>query len=52
DLDTLAGIKSKEELIGDLLALLQSPMQTLVGQLQSGGSTIMNLLKALEERAD
>lgn len=51
DLDTLASIKSKEELIGDLLALLQSPMQTLAGQLQSGGSTIMNLLKALEERA-
>lgn len=51
-LDALATIKSKEELIGDVIALLQSPMKTVVGQLKSGGNTIMGLLKALEEKGE
>jgi large subunit ribosomal protein L10 len=51
-LDELASIKSNEELLGDLLGLLQSPMRNLVGSLQSGQSTIMNLLKALEQREE
>lgn len=49
-LDALTKIKSKEELLGDLLGLLQSPMQSLLGALQSGGNTVHGLLKALEER--
>ncbi len=49
-LDTLANIKSKEEMLGELIGLLQSPMRNLVGSLQSGGNTIMGLLKALGER--
>jgi large subunit ribosomal protein L10 len=47
----LINIKSKEDLIGDILLLLQSPMKNLVSSLQSGGSTLSGLLKALEERA-
>jgi large subunit ribosomal protein L10 len=49
-IDTLTQIRSKEELIGDVIALLESPIKNLVGALQSGGNTISGLLKALEER--
>jgi large subunit ribosomal protein L10 len=50
-LDALTKLKSKEELLGDLLGLLGSPMQNLMGALNSGGNNISGLLKALEERA-
>lgn len=50
-LDALATIKSKEELLGELIGLLQSPIKTVIGQLQSGGTTLAGLLKTLEERA-
>lgn len=49
-LDTLATIKSKEELIGDIVALLQSPMKNVVSALQSGGQTIVGVLKTLSEK--
>ncbi len=50
-LNALVSIKSKDELIGEVLGLLQSPMQNLVGALKSGGSTIAGVLKTLEEKA-
>ena len=46
-LDALTAIKSKDELIADIVALLQSPMKNVVGALQSGGNTISGLVKAL-----
>ena len=49
-IDYLSTLKSKEDLIADLIALLQAPMSNLMGALNSGGSTIHGLLKALEER--
>ena len=49
-LDTLTKLKSKEELLGELIGLLQSPAKNVVGALKSGGNTIMGLLKTLEER--
>ena len=49
-LDALTSIKSKDELIGDLVALLQSPMKTVIGQLQSGGNKIHGVLQTLSER--
>ncbi len=49
-LDVLSKLKSKEELLGDLIGLLQSPARNLLSALNSGGATVMNLLKALEER--
>lgn len=49
-LDALSNIKSKEELIADVVLLLESPMKNLLGALQSGGNTVSGLLKALEER--
>ncbi len=49
-IDTLTKLKSKNELLGDLLGLLQSPARNLIGALLSGEQTVMGLLKALEER--
>lgn len=49
-LEALLNIKSKEELLGDLIALLQSPMRNVIGALQSGGNTIHGILKTLGEK--
>ncbi len=49
-LETLANIKSKEELIGDIIGLLQSPAKNVVSALKSGGQTIAGLVKTLQER--
>ena len=49
-LDFLASIKSKNELIADLVALLQSPAKNVVSALQSGANTIHGVLKTLGER--
>ena len=51
-LDVLTKLKSRDEVLSDVLTLLQSPMQNLLGALQSGGNNVVNLLKALEERGD
>ena len=48
----LANLKGKEELIGDIIALLQSPIKNVIGSLQGGGGQkIAGLVKALEARA-
>lgn len=48
----LAKLKGKEELIGDIIALLQSPIKNVLGGLQaSGGQKVAGLVKALQERA-
>ena len=49
-LETLATIKSKEELIGDVVTLLQSPAKNVVSALQSSGQTITGLLQTLSEK--
>lgn len=51
-LDTLVNIKSKEELIGDLIALLQSPVKTVMSQLQSGGNILSGVVKTLSEKSE
>jgi large subunit ribosomal protein L10 len=50
-LDQLASLKSKEELIGEIISLLQSPAKNVISALKSSGSTIAGLLKTLEDRA-
>ncbi|MCB9184400.1 MAG: 50S ribosomal protein L10 [Flavobacteriales bacterium] len=48
----LANLKGKEELIGEIIGLLQSPLKNVISGLQgSGGQKIAGLLKSLEERA-
>lgn len=50
NLDLLVSIKSKNELIGDVIALLQSPAKNVISALNSGGQTIHGVLKTLSER--
>ncbi|MFR9649200.1 MAG: 50S ribosomal protein L10 [Rikenellaceae bacterium] len=50
-LDALCAIKSKEELIGDVISLLQSPAKNVISALQgSAGQKVAGIVKALEER--
>lgn len=49
-LDFLVSIKSKEEVLGEIVGLLQSPVKNVLGALQSGSNTISGLVKALEQR--
>ena len=51
-LDNLAALKSKEEVIADIVALLQSPIKNVVSALQSGGGNIHGILKTLGERPE
>lgn len=49
-LDILVAIKSKNELIGDIIGLLQSPAKNVISALQSGGGKIAGIVKTLSER--
>lgn len=50
-LEALISIKSKDELLGDIITLLQSPVNNVVSALQSSGGTLAGLLKTLEDRS-
>lgn len=50
NLKALVELKSKNELIGDVIAALQSPAKNVISALQSGKNTLAGLVKALEER--
>jgi large subunit ribosomal protein L10 len=49
-LNALANVKTKNELIGDVIGLLQSPAKNVISALQSGGSTLSGVLKTLSEK--
>ena len=49
-IENLVNIKSKEELLGELIGLLQSPAKNVISALQSGGNTIAGVVKTLQER--
>jgi large subunit ribosomal protein L10 len=49
-LDMLVNIKSKEELIGDIVGLLQSPAKNVVSALKSSGGKLAGILKTLSEK--
>jgi large subunit ribosomal protein L10 len=49
-LGTLVDIKSKDELIGEIVGLLQSPAKNVISALNSGKSTIAGLVKTLSEK--
>lgn len=50
-LDVLAALKSKDEILGDIIGLLLSPMTNVSSALTSSGSNILALVKAIEEKA-
>jgi len=49
-LDALVNLKSKEELVADIIALLQSPAKNVISGLQSGGNKLAGIVKTLQER--
>ena len=51
-LEALITLKSKNDLIGEIIGLLQSPAQNVISALQSGGSTIAGVVKTLSERPE
>lgn len=51
-LDALASLKSKDELLGDILGLLMSPMSNIVGGIQAPGSTLAGAIKAIAEKEE
>ena len=52
NLDSLVELKSKEELIGEIISLLQSPINNVISSLQSGGKKLSGIVTALKEKAD
>ena len=52
ELDTLATLKSKNELIADVIALLQSPAKNVVSALQSGGNKLHGILETLSNKEE
>jgi large subunit ribosomal protein L10 len=51
-LESLINLKTKNELIGEIIGMLQSPAQNVISALQSGGSTIAGVVKTLSERPE
>ena len=51
-IDALCNIKSKNDLIADVIALLQSPMKNVISGLQSGGHKLSGILETLSERPE
>ena len=49
-LDYLTAIKSKDELVADIIALLQSPVKNVISSLQSGGQTLTGVLETLSNK--
>lgn len=52
ELDALAALKSKNELIGEIIGLLQSPAKNVISALKSSGGKLAGILKTLEQRGD
>lgn len=50
-LETLSSLKSKQELIGEVIGLLQSPMSNVMGSLMSGQHTLAGIVKTLQDRS-
>lgn len=50
-LDALVNLKSREELLGEIIGLLQSPAKNVISGLMGGGQKIAGILKTLEQRA-
>ena len=52
NLSALADLKSKDELIGDIITILQSPAKNVITALQSGGNKLSGIVKVLQERTE
>ena len=52
ELDALCSLKTKNELLGDVIAMLQSPAKNVISALQSGGQTLSGVLTTLSEKPE
>jgi large subunit ribosomal protein L10 len=51
-LSVLASIKSKDEVIGDIITILQSPAKNVISALKSSGGTLAGIVKTLSEKSE
>lgn len=51
-LENLVNVKSKEELLGDIIAMLQSPIKTVMSQLKSGNNILAGVMKTLSDKTE
>lgn len=51
-LDVLASLKSKNELIGDIISLLQAPMSNIISGLQAQGGNLLGAIRTIAEKAE
>jgi large subunit ribosomal protein L10 len=51
-LDTLVSLKSRNELVGEIIGLLQSPAKNVISALKSSGGKLAGILKTLSERPE
>jgi large subunit ribosomal protein L10 len=51
-LEALSSLKSKAELVGEIIGLLQSPAKNVIGALQSGGQKLSGIVKTLSEKSE
>lgn len=51
-LDALVSVKTREELIGEIISLLQSPAKNIISALQSGGNKIHGVLETLSKKSE
>jgi len=51
-LESLVNVKSKDELLGELIGLLQSPIKTVISQLKSGNNILAGVVKTLSEKSE
>ncbi len=51
-LDTLLALKTKDELVGDIIALLQSPAKNVISALKSSGGKLAGIVKTLSEKPE
>ena len=51
-LEALSSLKSKAELVGEIIGLLQSPAKNVIGALQSGGQKLSGIVKTLSEKPE
>ena len=51
-LERLVNVKSKDELLGDLIGLLQSPIKKVISQLKSGNDILSGVVKTLSEKSE
>ncbi len=51
-LETLVNIKSKNELIGDIIGMLQTPINNVISSLQYGGNTLSGIVKTLSDKTE